>query len=156
MSTESNAPYNLKLILTPLPNRNIEAAEEEQSLADLGIKGSCTMVMVPVKGYVESYTGSSRGGLVGSAVSGSYNLVTGTAGAIFGGVKSILGYGQTQSESAPEQSSSATAAPSSQRPVRVRTLADQRAEQDNDSHQFYNGNTLNFHPNQEDEDTKNE
>ena len=147
-----NTPYNLKLILTPLPNHNIEAAEEEQELSVLGIVGSCTLVMVPVKGYVESYTGSSPGGLIGSAVSGGFSLVTGTAGAVFGGVKSILGYSTSQAES------SASSTPASadngdqnqQEPskVRVRTLADQRAETaaKRRDHQLYNGNQLNFEP----------
>lgn len=150
-----NAPYNLKLILTPLPNRNIEASEEGQELSDLGIIGSCTLVMVPVKGYVESYTGSSTGGLLGSAISGGFGLVTGTAGAVFGGVKNILGYGapQNQSTSAPASNSTVGADegdPSQQEPskVRVRTLADQRAESaaKRRDHQLYNGNQLNFEP----------
>lgn len=151
-----NAPYNLKIILTPLPNRNIEAAEEEQELSELGIIGSCTLVMVPVKGYVESYTGSSPGGLLGSAVSSGFGLVTGTAGAVLGGVKAILGYGTPQTQS---PSPGATAGPAAsgdngeqnqQEPskVRVRTLADQRAESaaKRRDHQFYNGNQLNFEP----------
>ncbi|KAK5048985.1 hypothetical protein LTR84_005407 [Exophiala bonariae] len=150
-----NAPYNLKLILTPLPNRSIEASEEGQELSDLGIIGSCTLVMVPVKGYVESYTGSSTGGLLGSAVSGGFGLVTGTAGAVFGGVKSILGYGTPPSQPTSASASSPIAGadngdqnqpdPSK---VRVRTLADQRAESvaKRRDHQLYNGNQLNFEP----------
>ena len=156
-SSDTNMPYNLKLILTPLPNKNIEAAEEEQSLPDLGIRGSCTLVMVPVKGYVESYTGSTAGGLVGSAVSGGYNLVTGTAGAVFGGVRSMLGYGQPQAESSSEASPSdpsANASKNAQGSMRVRTLADQRAEERGKDHQFYNGNALNFQPNKDDDENK--
>ncbi|KIW13311.1 hypothetical protein PV08_08499 [Exophiala spinifera] len=159
VDAESNitAPYNLKLILTPLPNRSIEAAEEEQELHNLGIVGSCTLVMVPVKGYVESYTGSSTGGLLSSAVSGGYNLVSGTAGAVFGGVKSLLGY-NTQ-ETAADTSASATAGgqastsipQSSARNFRVRTLADQRAESARRDQQFYNGNQLNFEPKKDDD-----
>jgi hypothetical protein len=150
-TSSQSVPYNLKLILTPLPNRNIEAAEEEQSLFDLGIQGSCTFVMVPVKGYVESYTDSSTGGIVGSAVSGGYNLVTGTAGAVFGGVKSLLGW-TGQSDAAATATSSAAAStkeesgPSTPN-VRVRTLADQRIEAaKKKDQQFYNGNQLNFEP----------
>lgn len=145
-----SAPYNLKLILTPLPNRTIEPAEEDQSLLDLGISGSCTLIMVPVKSYVESYTGSSASGILGSAVSGGYNLVTGTAGAVFGGVKSLLGWSD-QSDTAATPASSAAgsvedSAPSTQS-FRVRTLADQRMEAaKRKDQQFYNGNQLNFEP----------
>lgn len=157
IDTESDitAPYNLKLILTPLPNRNIEAAEEEQELRNLGIVGSCTLVMVPVKGYVESYTGSSTGGLLSTAVSGGYNLVSGTAGAVFGGVKSLLGY-NTQQNPADNTTTGggqgSTSTPqNASRNVRVRTLADQRAEGARRDQQFYNGNQLNFEPKKDDD-----
>lgn len=159
-NSNSTVPYNLKLILTPLPNRNIEAAEEEQELSALGVVGSCTLVMVPVKGYVESYTGSTSGGLLGAAVSGGYNLVSGTAGLVFGGVKSLLGYNQdnnttssTLSSSARGQDGQDPTPPNTAKNVRVRTLADQRAEEAKRDQQFYNGNQLNFEPNK-DEDKK--
>jgi len=149
-----SVPYNLKIILTPLPNRNIEAAEEEQSLVDLGIKGSCTLVMVPVKGYVESYTGSTTGGLLGSAVSGGYNLVAGTAGAVLGGVKSFLGWNNPGSATEPATDSinggnqNDPGQPTQN--VRVRTLADQRIDAaKKKDQQFYNGNQLNFEPRKE-------
>ncbi|KAJ9613002.1 hypothetical protein H2200_002943 [Cladophialophora chaetospira] len=159
-ATESNIPYNLKLILTPLPNRTIEAGEEDTSLSDLGIVGSCTFVMVPVKGYVESYSGGAGlmgqngvlGG-VGSMVSGGYNFVSGTAGWALGGVKSILGYGgapQGQTTGTTPAVGESAGAPKN---VRIRTLADQRAEEGKD-HQFYNGNQLNFEPNKDDEGKK--
>ncbi|KIV94057.1 hypothetical protein PV10_05214 [Exophiala mesophila] len=163
-TTENTIPYNLKLILTPSPIRSIEASEEELTLSDLGIVGSCTLVMAPVKGYVESYTGSSAGGMLSSAVSGGYNLVSGTAGFVFGGVKNILGYGQPSD--APSSSSSSSVlgggGPGSESgsgpsdrdvaKVRVRTLADQRAEAAKRGNQFYNGNQLNFEPKKKDDD----
>jgi UBX domain len=156
-SADNNLPYNLKIILTPLPNKNIEASEEEYSLSDLGIKGSCTLVMVPVKGYVESYSGSTPTGLVGSAVSNGYNLVTGTVGGIFGGVRSMLGYGRQpqqdpQVDTTAVESRSGQTAGQSQRNVKVRTLADQRREDRGRDQQFYNGNALNFTPNRDDDD----
>ncbi|KAK5317134.1 hypothetical protein LTR93_008909 [Exophiala xenobiotica] len=155
----TTTPYNLKLILTPLPNRSIEAAEEDQELRNLGIVGSCTLIMVPVKGYVESYTGSSTGGLLGSAVSGGYNLVSGTAGMVFGGVKSILGYNQPTTTTGNASSNTHQGQPSTPqnaaaRNLRVRTLADQRAESAKRDQQFYNGNQLNFEPNKDDNDKR--
>lgn len=165
-STNSTMPYNLKLILTPLPNRTIEAGEEEQDLADLGIRGSCTFVMVPVRGYVDSYTDSSTSGLLGGVVNGGYNLVSGAAGMVFGGVKSLLGYNNPEPTLGSSTSSTGmgdgvgretlaaqsmpgvSTAPNN---VRIRTLADQRAEAARDQ-QFYNGNQLNFEPKRDDED----
>jgi UBX domain len=145
-------PYNLKIILTPRPNRTIEATEEERSLEDLDMVGSCTMVMVPVKGYVESYAPSGSG-LIGSAVSGGYNLVTGTVGAVFGGVQSWLGFGQATHENQARSASEATSPPPAGQ-VRVRTLADQRMEAKRNDQQFYNGNQLNFEPRKDDDDGK--
>ncbi|KAK4942668.1 hypothetical protein LTR10_017617 [Elasticomyces elasticus] len=158
-NSNTTAPYNLKIILTPLPNRNIEASEEEQELRALGVVGSCTLVMVPVKGYVESYTGSTSGGLLGAAVSGGYNLVSGTAGMVFGGVKSMLGYNQDGNAATASTPGSARGQDTAQNPtpstagknVRTRTLADQRAEDAKRDQQFYNGNQLNFEPNKDDD-----
>ena len=143
-------PYNLKIILTPLPNRTIEAAEEEMSLEDLDLVGSCNLVMVPVKGFVESYapTGS---GLIGSAVCSGYSLLGSLVGSLVGGVRSVLGFGLIPAEqrapSRPQESLSKPAVGQ----VRIRTLADQRTEAQRDHHHFYNGNQLNFEPRRDEE-----
>ncbi|KIW34496.1 uncharacterized protein PV07_01272 [Cladophialophora immunda] len=155
----SGVPYNLKLILTPLPNRTIEAGEEDTELSDLGIVGSCTFVMVPVKGYVDSYASGGMGlggGLLGGVVTGGYNLVSGTAGMVFGGVRSLLGYGSGNAEQTSGGSENAGQTPGSGpgagNNVRIRTLADQRADDATKrDQQFYNGNQLNFQPNDEDQ-----
>ncbi|KIW63611.1 hypothetical protein PV04_08597 [Phialophora macrospora] len=163
-ATNTNIPYNLKLILTPLPNRTIEAGEEDTSLTDLGIVGSCTFVMVPVRGYVESYSTGAGGlmgqngllGGVGGMVSGGYNLVSGTAGWALGGVKSLLGYGGQQAGTTGASSStpSAEEGAGGAKSVRIRTLADQRAEEAKKDQQFYNGNQLNFEPKKDDDGKK--
>ncbi|OAL40562.1 hypothetical protein AYO20_00298 [Fonsecaea nubica] len=161
----SGVPYNLKLILTPLPNRTIEAGEEDTELSDLGITGSCTFVMVPVQGYVDSYASGGLalgGGLLGGVVSGGYNLVSGTAGMVFGGVRSLLGYGSGDAEQTTptgsgrgnaDQPPGAGAGSAAGNNVRIRTLADQRAADaaGKRNQQFYNGNQLNFQPNDEDQ-----
>ena len=126
--------------------------------------------MVPVKGYVESYTSKGAGltgqngllGGVGGMVSGGYNLVSGTAGWALGGVKSLLGYaGGEQQRQRTGTTGSASGGPPAAgdsaggaKNVRIRTLADQRAEEAKKGQQFYNGNTLNFEPNKRDDDGK--
>jgi hypothetical protein len=144
-TSQSKVPYNLKIILTPLPNRNIEAAEEQQSLEDLDIIDSCTMVMLPVRGFVESYSPSDTR-LVGNVLSGSYNILRGSIGAVWGGVKTLLGFGGA---AAVQHTTSTQPGPSE---VRVRTLADQRNEEGTRDQQFYNGNQLNFQPRKEEEE----
>jgi hypothetical protein len=117
----------------------------------LDIINSCTLVMVPVRGFVESYAPPGSG-IIGSAVSGGYNLLSGSVGAVFGGVRSVLGFGQVTAEtptpSAPVEALSRP--PIGQ--VRVRTLADQRTDAQRKDHQFYNGNQLNFEPRKDEED----
>jgi hypothetical protein len=169
-ATPTTTPYNLKLILTPLPNRTIEAGEEETPLSDLNVVGSATFVMVPVRGYVESYSSGRTGllgqngvlGGVGGMVSGGYNLVSGTAGWALGGVKSLLGYGDQGEANGQTLGSSSTSrdtaagsdGPGPAKSVRIRTLADQRAEEAKKDQQFYNGNQLNFEPKKDDEGKK--
>ncbi|KAE8342902.1 hypothetical protein BDV24DRAFT_129947 [Aspergillus arachidicola] len=154
---DEKRPYNLKHILTPLPNRTLTIAEEEQTLAELGLGSTANLVMVPINTYTEAYsaTGSS---LPARAVSSAYGLVSSAVGTATGLVGSFFGYGQpTQTPSAtPQASTSSPSAsgdgasrprPSASRGPIIRTLRDQRNEQ-NDS-QFYNGNQLNFEPRQD-------
>jgi hypothetical protein len=155
-SLTRNIPYDFKLILTPLPNRKIEAAEEELPLTDLGIRGSCTFVITPVRGYVESYGGHHMGDGGWGMVKGGYNLVSGTVGAVGSAVagigKGLFGFGgpaaTQQQEQAGMQSEQGSGESSGHQSVRVRTLADQRADEQRrrGDQQFYNGNALNFAP----------
>ncbi|KNG85864.1 UBX domain protein [Aspergillus nomiae NRRL 13137] len=154
---DEKRPYNLKHILTPLPNRTLTIAEEEQTLAELGLGSTANLVMVPINTYTEAYsaTGSS---LPARAVSSAYELVSSAVGTATGLVGSFFGYGQpastpsatpqasTSSPSPSGDSASRPRPPASRGPI-IRTLRDQRNEQ-NDS-QFYNGNQLNFEPRQD-------
>lgn len=163
-------PYNLKLILTPLPTRAIEAGEEDQAICDLdGVKGSATMVMVPVRGYVDSYSGSS-GGVVGGVVGGATSvlgagigLVGSAAGMFVGGLGRLMGGGaapapqpQRLAQEAPARGGGEeTTSGGGRQNVRVRTLADQRMDEEDDRRrkgtQLYNGMGLNVQPRKDDD-----
>lgn len=173
-------PYNLKLILTPLPNRTIETGEEDRAISDLdGVRGSATMVMVPVRGYVDSYSGST-GGIVGGVVGGATSmvgagigLVGSAAGLVVGGLGRLLGAGanpvtggtvsaqqpQQQAQEAGGREARDTATTSGSRPnMRMRTLADQRMDEEDDRRkkgtQLYNGMGLNVQPRKDEDETK--
>ncbi|KAJ5668035.1 uncharacterized protein N7477_006605 [Penicillium maclennaniae] len=141
---DDNRPYNLKHILTPLPNRTLSVAEESQTLQELSLGSTATLVML-----TRQLAHCPRGGI--SAV---YNVVSGVASTATGIVGSILGYGS----SAPASEVQPAPPPPgqhAQRPrptgMNIRTLRDQQTER-GDS-QFYNGNQLNFEPrNKEDKD----
>ncbi|BCR91605.1 UBX domain protein [Aspergillus chevalieri] len=149
---DEKRPFNLKHILTPLPNRTLTIADEEQTLqAYLGLGATANLVMVPIQSYTEAYTGS--GSLPVRAVSSAYDLATSTVGAAAGYVGSWFGYGQTSASQGspatePSSASDHTGRTASRlagsRGPNIRTLADQRREQGNN--QFYNGNQLNFQP----------
>lgn len=153
---DGDAPYTLKHILTPLPNKTITDLEENQTLRDLRIGPTANLVMVPIQTYTDAYT-SPGSSLPVRVVSAGYNLTTGTVGAVAGVVGSFLGLGRTQS---PEADSSSSTSPSpppdttstenptsgnrlgSRRPGsnNVRTLHD--SDPDRDNQEFYNGNQV--------------
>jgi len=165
-------PYNLKLILTPLPNRQIEAGEEDTPLSDIeGVRGSATMVMVPVKGYVESYGGGvGATGVAGSVVGGvqsvvgmGLGLLGSVAGMLFGGSgrSDVAGSAQPDPATPPGTASAAgqtLGGNARGANARVRTLADQRRDEETEQRkrgtQLYNGMGLNVQPRKDDEDDK--
>lgn len=143
---EENRPYNLKFILTPLPNRTLTITEEDQELRELITGSTATFVMVPIKTYNEAY--SDSGSLPVRAASSVYGLVTSAIGGAIGYTGSFLGYVQNRaSSSQPEPHSSEPQAPSdtTRRPrpwgAHLRTLGDQGDGQDS---QLYNGNQVRF------------
>ena len=152
-------PYSLKITLGPSLNRMVEPAEEERSLEELDLLGGCTLIMVPVAGYVHSYAGTGDG-IVGSLVSKSYNLATGALSALFSGVGSVIGVGHGSQEALPGQGASVSSIGQANVNTKIKTLADQRIEEarsrnesgGQDGQKFYNGNQLDFEPRKDDED----
>lgn len=138
---DSDTPYTFKQILAPQPNRAISISEEEESLQELGLTPSATLVMVPVHGYTAAY--STDAGYISNGISLCYNTVfTGVVG-IAGAFGTFLG---VASEVAPSQNGRATQSPTQESPrgsssgIKFRTLRDQQKSED--SQQFYNGNQV--------------
>lgn len=151
--SDGSQPYNLKHILTPLPNRTISVAEEERALEELELGPTASLVMVPVPSYIEAYAPSGMANsLPGRVISSGYGLVSGVVGGVTGMVGGILGYGSSSTQPAATSEStvdqSASRAKNGQT-IHIRTLHDQR--DDHDKNEFYNGNTLNFEPRRDDE-----
>ncbi|KAF1995805.1 hypothetical protein P154DRAFT_526068 [Amniculicola lignicola CBS 123094] len=160
-SDARHPPYYFRQILAPLPSRELSAGEESETLGDIDLAPSATLVLIPVKGYTDAYSGGGSGGLVGGVV----GTVTGLVGGVFGLASSAAGLVGSTLGSVVGIGGPATPANQGDRPasegrtvgegrvgdtpnVRVRTLADQRAREPNE--QFYNGNQLNFEPNDDD------
>lgn len=146
--SDGDVPYTFKQILAPKPNRAITISEEEESLQDLGLTPSATLVMVPVQGSIAAY-GSGGPGLLSRGFSAGYGLVSGGVGVVTGALGAVLGVGQSpQPANTPPVSSSGDARsllstpPSTAGGINVRTLRDQQAA--GDDHQFYNGNQVRY------------
>ncbi|MBE7182498.1 MAG: hypothetical protein INR71_15050, partial [Terriglobus roseus] len=151
--------YVFRVILNPLPSRTVEVAEEGQSLLDLGLLPSATLVLVSVQGGAEAYAGNG-GGLVDmayGAASGAYGLVSGTVGAVTGRLGGLVGWGagvapaEQRQDAVDNRDAGRTLdgtgddskASSSASGIRVRTLADQRADASGkEGETWYNGNQV--------------
>jgi hypothetical protein len=142
-------PYFFRHILPPQPSRELSAGDESQTLGDIDLAPSATLVLVPVKEYTEAYSGGT-GGVVGTAtglVGGAFGLLSSTVGYVGSTLGSVIGYGSAPAESQTGQTMASSQAHASRQSasdpasVRVRTLADQRAREPRDR-QFYNGNTV--------------
>lgn len=134
---DGKAPYTFKQVLTPLPNRNIDATEESKDLAELTLAPSSTLVLIPVKSFASAYDDSASG----NAFTRLIQLLLGFLYWLF----SFIGFAApgTQPGVATTASNSGTDAHS---PTEAGS-ADRRRDQ-----QLYNGNSLNFEPRPEDED----
>ena len=150
-------PYFFRHILAPQPSRELSAGDENQTLGDIDLAPSATLVLVPVKGYSDAYSGGSGTNLLAGTttglVSGAFGLLSSTVGYAGGILGSFLGTGATapqpsQGQAVGSGSGSGSGSGESSRPereeqasIRVRTLADQRAREPR-SQQFYNGNQV--------------
>lgn len=147
-------PYFFRHILAPQPSRELSAGDENQTLGDIDLAPSATLVLVPVKGYADAYGGSGTNLLAGTSsgiISGAFGLLSSTVGYAGGILGSFLGTGSAPQPSQGQAVGGGSASggqPGSQRSereeeagIRVRTLADQRAREPR-SQQFYNGNQV--------------
>ena len=143
-----DAPYTFKQVLTPMPNRTLSILEEEESLHSLGLTPSATLVIVPVQGYTAAYSGGQ--GLVSKGASAGYNVVSAGAGIVTGALGTLLGLGRaTAPNELPNahdttmQGDAEADATGTGSGINIRTLRDQRDDQDD--HQLYNGNQVMSH-----------
>lgn len=71
--TDSDEPYTFRIVLTPLPNKAVEPSEEADSLLDLGLAPSSTLVLVPRVRVATAF--QQTGGALYRAWSGVWALV---------------------------------------------------------------------------------
>ncbi|KAF8475876.1 hypothetical protein BDZ91DRAFT_844564 [Kalaharituber pfeilii] len=166
---EMNRPYTFTQLLTPFPNKHITLSEEQEDLRSLGLTPSATLVLTPtLTQHSNAYPTlpsaiPSPWSLVGAVTSGitsilgaGYNTVTGVIGSVTGAgsdvtpshtqISTTTLHGQTPNSPSPRLRSGAGSGG-----ARIRTLHDREEEDSRDTRtRFYNGNQLNFEPNQDD------
>lgn len=168
----ADVPFTFKQIISPMPSRSIEVSEERQSLADLGLTPNATLVLVPVAGYTEAYSGNAGRGYMSSALHYTYALANGASSILGSAISYVPGLGgsataaPTESTARQSRSASDDEGPTSldgsseslgSAKVKVKTLADQRAEAERErakNPEFYNGNSSAFEGRKDDDDRK--
>ncbi|RYP69988.1 hypothetical protein DL771_005779 [Monosporascus sp. 5C6A] len=162
----SDAPYTFRVVLTPLPNRAVDAGEETGStLAELGLTPSATLVLVPVPRFAEAYhgRGSSDGGsLLWRAMAFLWSIPAGIlgmlAGFLFGWGRSGRGGRQRRRDEGGRGGGPAgdevelDDAPARGTTTSARIRGFESAEDRRRDAQLYNGNSLNFEPRRDDEE----
>jgi hypothetical protein len=136
---ESRGPYTFKQVLTPLPNKNIDATEESKSIGELGLIPSSTLVLIPVQKYSSAYRAEDQQASPWSRflalILGFFTWLLGLVG-LGGEQRAGRGDGGIGRQDSRAPDATARTA-SEERNRRVRGL--QNLQRD---HQLYNGNSV--------------
>ncbi|KAI1261664.1 hypothetical protein F5Y18DRAFT_401019 [Xylariaceae sp. FL1019] len=150
--TDGDAPYQFRVVLTPLPNRVIQPQEEIKSLLSLKLVPSATLVLVPTR-YSSAYASA------GSAISRGFNPIIGLFASVYGAIMAMFGgvfgtvfggRGTPRSSGGEDIQMQNLGASRNSRIRGFQNPDDQRRDS-----QLYNGNSLNFEPRRDDEDENN-
>ncbi|KAI1872289.1 uncharacterized protein JN550_004008 [Neoarthrinium moseri] len=154
--TDGADPFSFRVLLAPLPNKSVDPAEEADSLLDLGLAPSATLILVP---HPRAATAFQRSGgalyQVWAGIYGFLAMVLGFPLMLLGGDgRGPQTEHAAQGENVPlnnlDGQSSAREGQGQGQGARFRGFQnpdDRRRDQ-----QLYNGNSLNFEPrNDEDE-----
>ncbi|TGO40952.1 hypothetical protein BHYA_0029g00620 [Botrytis hyacinthi] len=145
---KDDVPYIFKHVCTPLPNKTLSMTDESQHLATLGLFPSATLIIVPVQTYTSAYEATESSGILSRGIAAGYGLGAWGVNTVLSTLGGIVGGSAAPSDT--EQMAEPSASVGGGRASNLRTLRDQN---DNDNHhELYNGNTLNFEPRRDDND----
>ncbi|CCD56540.1 similar to UBX domain-containing protein [Botrytis cinerea T4] len=151
---KDDAPYIFKQVCTPLPNKTLSMTDESQHLASLGLSPSATgnrLIIVPVQTYTSAYEVTESSSILSRGIAAGYGLGAWGVNRVLSTLGGIVGNSATTSDT--EQMVGSSTSVGGGRASNLRTLRDQN---DNDNHhELYNGNTLNFEPRRDDNDGQN-
>ncbi|KAK3711879.1 hypothetical protein LTR37_009397 [Vermiconidia calcicola] len=156
----ADIPYTFRQILAPQPSKTIEMSEEHQSLQELGLIPSATLVLVPVAGATSAYS-SAGGGYLNWATSTAYSLLDGiwsymptvTAGGRGGPYMGGTGDEHEGSNlEGARMADSDSASPGGAASGNVTGFAASQRKKDDRVTEFYNGNSSAFEGRKDDEE----
>ncbi|KUI62624.1 UBX domain-containing protein 4 [Cytospora mali] len=160
---DGNTPYTFKVIMTPLPNRTIDpATEEDKTLRELGLAPSSTLVLAPVDRFSPAYPGAGAG--TSNPLSRLIAAILAFLGSILGGIAGALtGSGNRRRETRGEGGGGQTSGGELQDRVQGQATGRDAAsgsrfkgfenlDDRQRDHQLYNGNSLNFEPRKDEEE----
>lgn len=131
--TDGDGPFTFRILLTPLPNKVVEPGEESETLGDLGLAPSATLVLVPVIRVASAY--AQNGGLFSRGMAYVYSWLL-----FFFSPLSLLFRGRSADEAQggiPLENLNGHA-------ERQRIRAFQNADDERQDQQLYNGNSVSF------------
>lgn len=143
--TDGKDPYTLKVILTPLPNKAIDhATEEEQTLEELGLAPSSTLVLTPVDRYSSAYAGVGPTNPVSRLITALVAIVVN----ILRAIATVLGGVGERGRAEPStgEGASPVQAAASGRDASGRIQGFQNTDDVKRDHQLYNGNSVSPFP----------
>lgn len=129
---DGNLPYSFKQVLTPLPNKSIDATEESKDLGELGLAPSSTLVLVPVHTHANAYHANGPGNIFSRIL----RMILGFLAVILG----LFGLGGERRAESGEGSAQDQGSSTSRDDPRVQGFGDlnnRRRDQ-----QLYNGNSV--------------
>lgn len=152
--TDGKDPYTFKIILTPLPNKTIDhATEEDQTLEELGLAPSSTLVLTPVDRHSSAYTSMNAGltnpvsRFITAMLAMLVNILGGVTAALgglghVGMTASSAGEGNHAGSSHHDQGDSHGQVAASGRDGSRRIKGFQNPDDEKRDHQLYNGNSV--------------
>lgn len=156
--SNTDAPYNFRIMDLPRPSRTIEISEENQTLQELGLCPNATLVLVPVKDFIDAYQSNGAMGVVSKGMSLGFNMASGAASLVGGLLGKVTGYQPTEEEKEgpyiagtgddtehlmTKKEGKRPVTPTNNPAIKISTLSDQKKR---DDAEFYNGNQTNVEP----------
>ncbi|KAK4162491.1 UBX domain-containing protein 4 [Cladorrhinum sp. PSN259] len=160
---DGKQPYTFKVLLTPLPSRRIDVTEEDKTLQALELTPSATLILVPIPKHTTAYTRASsvassavhppEGNIFQRFIAFMLGIVTGFFGLISSFFSTLFSTGTPSGDDQPDSQEAISPAQATGRADSRRVAGLDNLRRRNEQ-QFYNGNSTNFEPRREDNDTE--